>query len=268
MTNPNSSRGRAGVLVAVTFAVTQMLSCAHAPNREPGSETVGAGCPVPANKGDPRLHAKDPGFSYCAQFIAPDCRTGELGEAMRGYFAPTGLSTFVKDPPGDVLTYCPKYARLDEETRERFWIWTFMSIAYEEGGCGEPSVVQAVRDYYGKYKGTKLASAVPADSTYALPWRDTDRKGRPDFCRDTRIGWDQSLLEEITYPGETGAKSGALAPSAVAGPKAGARCAMAMLADQLKRSGRLMDPKSYWQKLRRAGTLSARLPKFGPCGGE
>lgn len=269
------STGRSCALAAVPFALFYLFSCAQLTarperetNRAPSSWQTSLACPVPANKGDPRLHARNPGFSYCGQFIGPDCRAGALGTAMQALFEPTGLATFVKDPPSDVLGMCPAHSTFDPDLRERFWIWTMMSIAYEEGGCGEPSVVQAVRDYYGKYKGTKLASAVAADGTYALPWSASERKARPEFCRDERIAEDADRLGEITYPGETGAKPGALGPSKIAGPVAGARCAMQMLAGQLRKSGKLMDPKSYWQKLRRPGTLSARLSKFGPCAAQ
>ncbi len=249
-------------LVASALGAGFIFSCSTQPVRGLAS---GPPCAVPVNKGAPRFHRSDPGYSYCSQFVDSGCRLGDLGTAALGYFAPTGLDRFVAQPPGDLESYCPNYAKFEDETRRRFWIWVLMSVAYEEGGCGEPSVVQAVRNYYADHRNTKTASLAEADSTYALPYRDGDRKYRSEFCEDERIEADASFLEDVAPPGETGCGGNCLAPSKVAGLRAGTRCAMGMLSAQLTKVGKLVTPKSYWQKLTRPGSLTARLRKFGPC---
>lgn len=254
----------AGLMFSCSTTAIRVAEKSASGVREPASAVS---CGVPPNKGLPRLHAKDPNYSYCSQFIDSGCRLGDFGEIIRELFVPTGLDEYVRRPPSDVATYCPNYARFDTDTRQRFWIFTLMALAYEESGCGEPSVVQAVRNYYQKYKGTKSASLSAAEGAFALPYYEKDRGYRSDFCKDARIEADANSLREMVFPGETGTPV-YLGPSKIAGMTANTRCTMAMLAKQIKKDGALVHRRSYWQKLVRPGSLTTRLRTFGHCTGK
>jgi hypothetical protein len=203
---------------------------------------------------------------YCAEFIDSECGYGPIGTFVDGLFdtgyvtrsgTPGRMGHFIAEPPTDIADFCPNYHLLDFGTKRKFWVWTLMQMAFDEGGCGDPVVVKAVHDYSG---GGKF------DGTLALPAEDTVRSQvRPNVCTDAVLG-----------------------KGAVGETRATLRCGLSMLAVQLAvpgsansetkkglavfSSGTLAYSQSYWEKLRHPhedgpkGRVGRRIKAFAACG--
>ena len=209
----------------------------------------GLACPIPENR--------------CLNFMDDHCRLGKLGEKIRRLFkepytprsdegSPIDparqIGFFVDHPPSDIKNVCKNYSRFDRTTREKFWIYMLMQLAYDESSCNS-----------SKANNSHTAGA------FQVEQQNKKREAvRPSICANKnfkKIYGKNAKIRDLNV---------------------NLHCAMAMLAVQLAppqskysevrddlqtlSTGTLFSPRSHWGKLRPPhGRVAKNLRKFPAC---
>ncbi|WP_413586364.1 hypothetical protein [Bdellovibrio sp. HCB274] len=77
----------------------------------------------------------------CDSFINENGEYGALGNKILAGIRENPES-FSSKVPTDMKSICPKYSSMDEEQRNKFWVWTMMSMASTESSCDSEKVNQ------------------------------------------------------------------------------------------------------------------------------
>jgi hypothetical protein len=75
----------------------------------------------------------------CSNFIDSEGRLGPWGRTIQVELR-ENADAYADNEPPDVLKWCPGYKTMSKDWRERFWIWTFASIASSESSCNPTAV--------------------------------------------------------------------------------------------------------------------------------
>ncbi|WP_413577043.1 hypothetical protein ACLVWU_02690 [Bdellovibrio sp. HCB290] len=81
----------------------------------------------------------------CDSFIKENGEYGEMGNKVLAGIRENPES-FSGNVPKDMNKICPKYASMDEEQRNKFWVWTMMSMASKASDCDSEKINEASPD--------------------------------------------------------------------------------------------------------------------------
>ncbi len=81
----------------------------------------------------------------CKQYIREDGSVGPWGREVLENFKTVCNECFFGPNNVDVSNVCPKFQFFDQETKERFWVWTVMSMTQKESSCNPRANVRGTR---------------------------------------------------------------------------------------------------------------------------
>lgn len=201
----------------------------------------------PAYRGDKKFFN-----TRCYAFIDANGDYGSYGKIIRDYINAKGGadSRFFSDAlPGmeSAPRTCPKWGRLSDSDKMKFWVWTFASIAQIESSCDRKSVNSGrVPNASDRPRGLLQLNTLKNKRDWRgpnckFPTLDSNREyGVYDAKNSLRCGLD--IMDEL-LKGQNG---------------------------EYRSNGKIFPTNSYWEKLRpnhssTGGPIGELVRQFSPC---
>ncbi|WP_413580391.1 hypothetical protein [Bdellovibrio sp. HCB288] len=144
----------------------------------------------------------------CDSFIKDDGEYGSLGNKVLAGVR-ENADAFSEKVPKDMKSLCPKYASMDSEQRNKFWVWAMMSMASTESSCDSEQVnenaphgaavglFQLSGDVCGKEVDLKNAIS---NADCAVKRLAKELKSRPNFISSSAVSEDGTYWAAICVP--------------------------------------------------------------------
>jgi len=192
----------------------------------------------------------------CRMFIQDDCSYGEMGKKTVDFFASMMMNRsdarenkisgstghFISNPPMDISLLCPKYEKFPYRTKEKFWVWVVMQLAFEESGCGVLTVNAENKQTRGMFQleasGSSRKNLRPVECWDSYIAKNFPRQSISDDVPNLRCAISQ-LSVQFARPGS---------------PVAESRADLKVLS-----KGKVFSSNSYFQQLRRVKMVGVQL---------
>ena len=207
---------------------------------------------------------EDESKNLSCPFLDKHCEVAKMGKFLHGLFNQSytpqsdakkaedpdrKMGFFIDSPPSDITKFCKNYPSLSHAVREKFWIYFFMQMAYDESSCNDPS----------------------ADNWYAAGAIQLEPKGtardelRPTICHSQsfkKIYGPKATIQDFEVNTHC-----ALAMFAVQFAPPGSEYAETRSDLATFSKGMIFSKGSYWGKLRQPeGRVAKKIKKFSACG--
>lgn len=192
----------------------------------------------------------------CRRFLNTDGKYGDFGRIINDYFKENGEQSVLLSNGIFGMTerpkICPNWKSLTIETKVKFWVWTFASIAFSESSCNpHPQPVYGPTDMTAGLlqleAGTRVVKGRKLGLALRLSRGPNCRVSTKDILKpysNIRCGLDMMKQQLTSYDSLD-----------------------SILYDYPIYPGKGMPAKSYWLKLRMeyGGMIGKNMRKFKPC---